>query len=624
MLIGVIGHVDHGKTSLVGALTGMDTDRLTEEKQRGISIALGFAHCLLPDGRRASFIDMPGHERFVRTMIGGAGGIDAVLLCVAADEGVMPQTREHVQVAALLGVRRAVVAVTRADRAPDGVAGAGAGARALLRANGLEAPQPLATVAPEGAGVTGIAAALAALPDRAVESLGWSLLPVDRAFSVAGFGTVVTGTLRHGSLSVGARLEVHPGARPAEVRGLHVHGEPVATAMPGGRVAVNLRHVAAGDVRRGDTLASPGMVRPSRWLDVRVTLLPDAPAPLQGGGEEVRLLWGTSEVATRLRLLDRMELHPGGTAVAQVKPAVPVALAAAERFVLRRASPPLTIGGGVVLDPVSRRQRRDAATAAGLARLNAPPAERATAAVDLAGWRGRTRADLRIVSGLPDAGLPLIAAEVFGDLMVAARAAAEMRAVVLETLLSFHRRHPAQPGLPPARLAALLPQRPPSAVLDGVLAALVAEGVVERSGAVVRRADVDPLSFLPERDRLLVDAMASEVRAGGLRPPDVPALVGGSGARRNALLLLIRRGDIVRTVDRVQKREVLFHREAVARAGRILSRSLSGPFTAGEAGRTLGTTRKYVIPLLEYLDARGITRRDGDHRTVARKEVPAE
>lgn len=625
MLIGVVGHVDHGKTALVGALTGMDTDRLAEEKRRGISIALGFAHRLLPDGRRAAFVDMPGHERFVRTMIGGAGGIDALLLCVAADEGVMPQTREHVQVAALLGVPRAVVAVTRADRAPERCAAVEAAAQALLAEAGIAAAGAVATAVPAGQGIDALAAALAALPELPPEDLGWALLPVDRAFSVAGFGTVVTGTLRHGALHVGDRLALHPGARPAEVRGLHVHGEAVATAAPGGRVAVNLRGVAAGEVARGDTLATPGMLAPSRWLDVRLSLLPDAPAPLDGG-QEVRLLWGTREVAARVRLLDRAALAPGETAVAQLKPAEPVAMAAAERFVLRRASPPLTLGGGVVLDPLARRRRRTAETAAALARLAVPPAERAAAVLARAGVRGRTLEDLRVVTGLPDGGLALTAAERFGGVVLAARAAADLRAAVLEALLAFHRRQPTLPGLAPARLAEMLPERPAAAVLAGVLKGLAADGLVAQDGAVVRRADVDPLAFLPERDRLLVESVAAAVQAGGLTPPDPPTLIAGSRARKNALLLLVRRGDVVRTVDRVQKREIVFHREAVARARRILARSLPGPFTAGEAGRVLGTSRKYTIPLLEHLDATGITRRDGDRRVVVAavgKEVSA-
>ncbi|WP_431271818.1 GTP-binding protein [Dankookia sp. P2] len=334
--IGVMGHVDHGKTALVRALTGTDTDRLPEEKARGISIALGFA--LLRAGEAdIDLIDMPGHERFLRTMVAGAAGIGAALVVVSALEGPRAQTREHLEIAGLLGLRRAVVAVSFCDRAaPDQARMAGEATVALAIQAGLQAPPVLLTAAPAGLGVAPLAAALAELV-RAVPApadLGLAQLSVDRAFALPGIGPVVTGTLRRGRLTVGEEVELHPGGRRARVRSLQAHGKPVAAAPPGRRVAVALRGVEISALSRGMVLASPGAALPGEWLDARLAVLGSAPAPVADGAT-LRLLTGTSEVAARLRLPAGDALSPGQAATVQLRCDPPVVAMAGDGFVLR-------------------------------------------------------------------------------------------------------------------------------------------------------------------------------------------------------------------------------------------------------------------------------------------------
>ena len=354
--VGVIGHVDHGKTALVRALTGQDTDRLPEEKARGISIALGFAHL----DEALDLIDMPGHERFVRTMISGATGIDAVLLVVAANEGVQPQTVEHVEIAGLLGIARAIVAVSKCDLVSREEAElVGAEAMELLGRNGFKPlPSAILTSAVSELGIADLRQALISIAERqhSRPALGPLWLPIDRTFTMAGHGTVVTGTLRGNVLAAGDALELLPKRRKVRVRALQVHGAPVASAAPGQRVAVNLRGIELGDVTRGMALVSPGALERSEWLTLSLRALAGAP-PLKNGAR-LRALFGTQEAEARLRLLDRDVLEPGEAGFAQLRFAESVAIPAGEHVVLRRPSPAATVAGGLVLEPVTRRLKR--------------------------------------------------------------------------------------------------------------------------------------------------------------------------------------------------------------------------------------------------------------------------
>lgn len=622
LAVGIIGHVDHGKTALVGALTGMETDRLAEEKRRGISIALGYAHLSAPGGE-IDLIDMPGHERFVRTMVGGATGIGAVLLVVSAVEGIRAQTVEHVEIAGLLGVGRGIVAVTKCDLVPPERAQAvGQQAAALLAANGIGEAPVIETSALDGSGMAALREALAALMAGAGAPVETGLfhLPIDRAFAVAGFGTIVTGTLQRGRLALGDEVELGPAGLRARVRGLQVHGRPVEACPPGGRVAVNLRGADLAQVARGQVLATPGLVQPAEWLDVGLRLLPDAARPLRTG-QAAKLLLATREVAVRLRLLDRVTLHPGEAAPAQLRCLEPVGVPAREPFVLRTGSPPRTVAGGIVLDPAARRRRRhDRTVLDRLDRLRRlPPRDLAADLVREAGTEGVALDEVARLTGtspawalswLTDAG-----AVQAGDRAVCRTALDQVAERVLEALAAFHRSAPTRPGPMRAELAGLLPPGSSDPVLDAALALLERRGAIQRSGGLLRRTGFRPT--VQAGDGAAVRQMEASLRAAGLCPPEIKDLV--AGGRLAAVQRLVRDGVLVRTLDRVQKRELLFHRDAVRGAARTLSHRFgdaSEGFLLGEAARALGITRKYAVPLLEHLDSIGATRRQGDRRVI--------
>ncbi len=618
LVVGVLGHVDHGKTALVRALTGMETDRLEEERQRGISIVLGFAHFGAGDAV-VDLVDMPGHERFVRTMVSGATGIGAALLAVAANEGVMPQTREHVDIAGLLGLRRAVVAVTKADLvSPAQAAAAGRDAAALLARAGLEASPAVAVSAATGQGIEALRQAIAALGDGAAPpgDDGFPFLPVDRAFSVPGHGTVVTGTLRRGVLAAGDTIEVAPGGLTARIRGLQVHGARVATAVPGQRVAANLRGVDVAQVGRGVALTAAGLLPASAWLSVDVHALDDAP-PLRNG-MVLQLLLGTTEVPVRLRLLDRDELAPGAAAQVQLRCTQPVATPARERFILRTASPALTVAGGMVLDPAAVRLRRS--TPAALGRLAALPGSDARGIVAqcivAVGGAGVPLPDLARLAGVAPGRLADLLPDSALVLPGQAAVAREAFDAVLRRIPALLAAQPAV-GLPRDGLQRLMPGTGP-AVLDAALARLSASGVVQVKGGLVGLPRPDQDASRARTAATLAARLSDTLRRAGLSPPD-PAALAPDLPTRQALDRLVREGAAIRAADRVQKRDVVFHRDAVDAARRVLAPLLAqGPgLRVAEAGAALGISRKYSVPLLEHLDAMHFTRRIGDRRVLA-------
>ena len=628
LLVGVIGHVDHGKTALVRALTGVETDRLKEERARGVSIVPGFA--LLTSGQgEIDLVDLPGHERFVRAMISGATGMRAVLLAVDAHEGIKPQTVEHLEIASLIGVRRGVLALTKADLAtPETVAARAAEIAAAAARAGIEAGPVIATSTVTGDGLPELAAALSALlaetePGR---DDGFPYLPVDRVFSRPGFGTVVTGTLRRGPLAVGDTVEIAPGGRTATVRGLQIHGRAVERAEPGRRTAVALRGIDLDQIARGQALSLPGQLAPSPWLDVAITAaasLSDALA----GGTACRLLFGTTEVEARLRLLDRDALEPGASTRAQLHLGEPVAVPAREPFVLRLDSPSVTVAGGRILDPASRRRRRhDPRVMADLAALAAGgPADAITVRLGQLGAAGAPLIDLARIAGVaPDRARQVLSeggARAIGDRFVGAAAFEALRTGTLAALAHHHRDYPMEHGIALERLSRALAL--PEAVTGAVLRDLAAAGAVAQAAALWRRAEFDPARNESEAARRLEQVF----RRAGLNPPDEAEAIGRDVRRREALTYLVGAGTVIRAVDRVQRRAVLFHREAVDSAkARLIdafptARTAETGFLAREAGATLGISRKFSIPLLEHLDATGFTRRAGDRRIIVALET---
>ncbi|MGH1574459.1 selenocysteine-specific translation elongation factor [Methylobacterium sp. P31] len=630
LLVGVIGHVDHGKTALVRALTGVETDRLKEERARGVSIVPGFA--LLSSGQgEIDLVDLPGHERFVRAMVSGATGMRAVLLAVDAHEGIKPQTVEHLEIARLIGVRRGVLALTKSDLvSPETIAARAAELSAAASRAGIESGSVIPTSTVTGDGIPGLGVALTALLREAEPGIddGFPYLPVDRVFSRAGFGTVVTGTLRRGSLAVGDTVEIAPSGRSAVVRGLQIHGRPVEWAEPGRRTAVALRGIGLDEIARGEALSMPGLLAPSQWLDVAITAAASAEDAL-AGGTACRLLFGTTEVEARLRLLDREALEPGASTQAQLHLAEPMAVPAREPFVLRLDSPAATVAGGRVIDPASRRRRRhDPRVMADLAALAAgQAAEAISVRLGQVGAAGAPLMELaRLAGTAPERVRQMLAqsgAHEIADRFIGAAAFDALRTGTLAALSQHHRDHPMEHGITLERLSRILAL--PEALTGTILRALAASGAVGQIGSLWRRADFDPARNESEAARRLEQIF----RRAGLNPPDEAEAVGRDVRRREALTYLVGAGTVIRAVDRVQRRAVLFHREAVASARTRLAEAFPNArtpetgFLAREAGATLGISRKFSIPLLEHLDATGFTRRAGDRRVIVALEAGA-
>jgi selenocysteine-specific elongation factor len=621
-VVGTAGHVDHGKSALIQALTGTDPDRLAEEKARGLTIDLGFAWTTLPSGREVGFVDVPGHERFVHNMLAGVGGVDCALFVVDASEGWRPQSAEHLAILDLLGIPAGVVALTKVDLVDaatlDRVA-AEVGDR--LKGTTLAGATLVPTAAPSGRGVEALAAALDAALDRLPDppDRGRPRLPVDRVFTMRGSGTVVTGTLSGGSLRADGEVELLPSGRRARVRGLQSHGRPLAEATPARRLAVNLAGVATDQVVRGDVLVLPGRWAATGTADCRLRCLAGAPAPLRGRGAYL-VYAGAAETAARLQPLDATEVHPGTDALVRLHLERPLVLDAFEPVVLRDAGRDETVGGGLVLDPFPPTVVRGTA-----ARVLRTEELEAREAAGRAGLLERVLAERGVV---PLADLPRLAAiapERLPAALAGSAAAATGRtlawdraawdgaaAAVLEAVERQHRTDPSAPGLPvqAARAAARAPGRPAAAGTE-VVEALVARGRLLADGPTLRLPGhgvrLDPAQ---RALRARVEAALDEAGVGLLGEAALAQL----GADRRATALLVRLGVLVPIAP-----GGYLGRPALEEAVATLRRRFPGgrPFAATEAKEALGTTRRTVIPLLEHLDRTGVTVRQGDLRRLA-------
>ena len=633
IVVGTAGHIDHGKSALVRALTGTDPDRLKEEKARGITIDLGFAH--LVDGDTTfAFVDVPGHERFVRNMLAGAGGIDLVLLVIAADESVMPQTREHFAICRLLEVPAGAIVLTKTDIADrDMQELAALESRELVAGSFLEGAPLVAISSKTGEGLDDLRAVLRDLAARAVprNARGRTRLPVDRVFTLKGFGTVVTGTLVSGTLSEGQALSVLPGGLSASARAVQVHGRQQKSAAAGHRVAVNLGGVELADLERGATLCEPGFLEPSTRFDVRVDLLPDA-RPLRHGAR-VRFHQGTIEIMGRIALaaplVDRQtisELRPGSNAYARLRLERPAVVTRGDRFILRAYSPPVTIGGGVILDP--HPPRVAIRTAAGMARFqqldpSAPFDAVLAALIDERGLQGLPRAAVENRAGAsPEAADAAIrrlseagTTTVVGDLLISRRLMDTAGARLVDLLKAHHAAHPLSEGFHREEARAKLMPRAAPAVFDAVLAPLVAAG---------RVASRDRLSLaghtvsLSEEEVRVREALVRVYFDAGLAPPDTAAACAAvrsdAGTGDRIISLLLRQRTLIKLDT------LLFHAERLE----ALKADVRGLKASAAAARLdvamfkerYGVTRKFAIPLLEYLDRERVTRRVGDSRML--------
>lgn len=622
LIIGTAGHIDHGKSALVKALTGTDPDRLKEEKERGITIDLGFAHLDLGGGLSASFVDVPGHERFVRNMLAGAHGVDAVMLVVAADESVMPQTREHFHICRLLGIPRGVMVLAKCDLADEEMkALAQIEMRELVSGSFLEGAEIVPVSARTGEGLDDLRSALVRMAGETKERPhdGLLRLPVDRSFTLRGFGTVVTGTLVSGSLGVGEEVEILPVKRTVRIRGIQIHGQAVDRAVAGHRTAVNLVGVEVAEVSRGDVLAKPGTLRPTSLIDVVVSLLPGQ-RPLEDQ-TRVRVHVASDEVMARVRVLGAEQIEPGRRGFAQLRLERRAVAGRGDRLILRSYSPLTTIGGAQVVDPVPpRRRRRDVENLAALA--EEPLARAALRLIDTTAADGISVSALAARLTLPANHLAALLAgepEVVllgreGSAFLSRRTVDMLAAAALALLQRFHTDNPLRVSMPREELRRRLFSRSPEGAFEEVLGRLEAGGKirVQADGLAVRGHEVRLTGREADARHLLLDA----ARAAGLPGIELPRLAESSGQERSLLegvsRLLLTEG----LLDRVG--EAVVHHEALdALKAEVRRRWPAGSHVdVGGFKEMTGLSRKFVIPLLEYLDRERVTRRSGNDRVV--------
>ena len=627
VILGTAGHIDHGKTALVRALTGVDTDRLKEEKERGITIELGFAELAIGGRRRFGVVDVPGHEAFVRAMVAGAAGMDVVLLVVAADEGVMPQTREHLAIVELLDVPELVVAVTKCDVVdPEWLDLVDADVTQLLAGSRYARAPLVHTSAVAGTGLEDLVGALAEAADRVSSSPVDDLvrLPLDRVFTIQGTGTVATGTLWSGRLSVGDRVRILPQELEARVRGLQVHDHDVQSASAGERTAVALAGEGADRalVARGAVLVTSAAWAPSWMITARARLLGDSSWML-AHNQRVHVHHGTAEVLARCALLEDDDIAPGERGWVQLRLEQPLAVRARDRLVIRAYSPVSTIGGGEVAEAAPpKRNRLDDGTRSALGRiLDGTVAEAVEAHLELQGWQGRESGQLAIHVGAPPDAVEEAVREAEGRgsfrtprALYAASVRREGEARILAAVEAGHAEDPLRPAVPLAAVRSALPRWAPPDLADALVAGLVAGGRLEAEEGGVRLAGHRPT--LSDDQRTASERLLGLIVGGGLGAPAVEELPEELGTRAD-LWSLLRRLESEGRVRPIAEGVYLSTQELDDAAARIRE-ALAGRRGLGPADfrETLPVSRKRLIPLLNYFDGLGVTVRAGDARDV--------
>ncbi|MCA9877881.1 MAG: selenocysteine-specific translation elongation factor [Thermomicrobiales bacterium] len=627
-VVGTAGHVDHGKSTLVHALTGIDPDRLAEEKARAMTIDLGFAWLTLPGGHAVSLVDVPGHERFIKNMLAGVGGIDTALLVIAADEGPMPQTTEHLAILDLLGISAGVIALSKADTVDtDWLEYVAEDVRERVRGTTFHEAPVVPVSALTGEGLPELVLAL----ERSLEGTTGrtaqtgARLPIDRVFTVAGFGAVVTGTLSGSPLRVGDEVRLYPESRLLRIRGLQSHQQPVTHAQPGSRVAVNLSGVSAQELRRGQVLAQPGLMTPTQRVDVRLDLLPSSPIALKQNAE-LDFFTGATEVAARVTLLDREVLEPGESALVQLRLGAPVAVLKRDRFIVRRASPSETIGGGGVIDANPARHRRFRPETIRLLETLASGAPEEVLLQALALAPLPTHALAAGVAGL-DSGQAAAAAATLqtqGQAVVLPGARARDSLLVghsfwehwlarLESAVAaFHREQPFRPGMPRevARRQLAVAQ---AREFDTLVAAADGQGLVTDDGATLRLPDFHPTLDPARRQR--ADHWLTSMKA----TPHTPPSPAEFDVDAETLAVLAHNGEVVRAGEAVVFRADTWD---VLVAETLAFIDEHGTITMAQFRDHFGASRKYAQAALDHMDRLKITRRSGDDRVRATPRTP--
>jgi selenocysteine-specific elongation factor len=629
IIMGTAGHIDHGKTTLIKALSGIDCDRLKDEKKRGITIELGFAFLDLPDGQRVGIIDVPGHEKFVKNMVAGAAGIDFVLLTVAADEGIMPQTREHLEICTLLGISEGVVALTKVDTVdPELLELAQEDVQDYLADTFLAQAPIIPVSAHTGQGIPELTTTLQDLAAKSNQTLSSEIfrLPIDRVFTMRGHGTVVTGTLIDGRISVGDSIAVYPQGLKTKVRGLQVHGETVETADAGQRTAMNLAGLDVENLQLGECLAKPGTLFPSTLWDVELTLLSTAPKALKHR-REIHFHHGTQETLARVYLLDRDQLEPGESCPAQVRFPHPMVGVFNDRFVIRAFSPLRTIAGGKVLSPMGIKVRRRSQDLESLQALHSDDRSQVLLThLHRSGSAGLTLPELHVLTAMPSKKLERTLQDLASKQHVFLFDREEQRYVsrhIIDTLQSglmehvqeFHRKNPMKAGVSRGMLSTGWGRGLPPKLLHFLLERCLKQKSLVSEKEVLRLPE-HSISLASDQSRLKEDLLRTYKDA-GIQPPNLNTVLDQlKVAKKDALEvmgLLIEEGEIVKISD-----SLYFSTQAVAEVRKLVEQHFAAheSLSPTDFKELTGLSRKFSIPLLEYLDKQKITMRVGDVRKL--------
>lgn len=631
IIIGTAGHIDHGKTTLVKALTNIDTDRLKEEKQRGISIELGFAPFSLPGGQKAAIVDVPGHERFIKHMLAGAFGIDMVIFTIAADEGVMPQTREHMDIIELLGVDTGVIALTKRDMVDEEwLMMMEEEIREYARTTILKDAPIVSVSAVTGEGIPDLLQQIEQLAAGVQEkpAFGKARLPIDRVFTISGFGTVVTGTLWSGQIKVGDILELMPVQRPVKVRTLQMHNEKVSTAFAGQRVAVNLQGIEVGDIKRGYLLSTPGYMAPSHRIDARLRLLGSSPRTLKNWNR-VRFHVGTDETMGRILLLDRDELLPGDEAFVQIAMEKAVVCYKNDRFVIRYYSPVATIGGGVIIEPVAPRQKRFnekvldemAMKEEGtlydvvLHELEATPLQ----IIDVTTLAKKTSSTEEIIKEeleqlVEDEKIVDISGQRNGYL--SSYGLDMINEQIKSTLIKYHQAYPLRPGYPREDIRSRLFKSINPKEFNRIIKYQVEQNKIAVNNNFLLLPGYTPSPG--EREQVIIDRIIVDMNKQPFNPPSVEELKSITGIAEvefnEIFSYLLEQGLFVKVYE-----SMYFTTGAVEEGKKILGEYFTREkeLSLATARDLFNTSRKYALPLVEYYDRIHFTRRVGDLRIKA-------
>ncbi len=630
IILGTAGHIDHGKTSLIKAVTGIDTDRLKEEKLRGITIELGFASMDLPSGQHLGIVDVPGHEKFIKHMVAGATGIDIVAMVIAADEGVMPQTREHMEICSLLGIKHGFVVLTKTDMVDeewlelvqDDV-------KEFFKGTFLENSPIIPVSSVTGSGIPEFIKTLdelsALIPTRT--STGLFRLPVDRVFSMKGFGTVITGTLISGSIHIGDTVMIYPSGITSKVRGIQVHNQSLNVAEAGMRTAINFQGLEKSSVTRGEVLSTPNGLRPSFMIDVLVHYL-ESNNKSAKNRTRIRFHTGTSEVLGILILLEKDELLPGETALAQIRLDSPVAVVKDDRFVIRSYSPIRTIGGGHILNPIPQKHKRFKPDVIKLLKaiVDNIPEEIISSHADSSGYAGVSFADLKIMTNLPEKQLDnsiqgllskktILCFDRENRIYIHNNGIEKLEKKTLDYLSNYHKSNPLKAGMPKEELKSKFPFALGTKLFNLILNRMIKDKVIVQEENTVHLSS-HTVSLKVDQADIRTKIVNAYLKS-GLTPPYFKELSKSldvdSKQAKDVLILLVDEGLLLKV-----KEDLYFHAEAVNELKKRMIDYLKSneEMTTPQFKEMASVSRKYLIPLIEYFDSTNVTLRVGDSRKL--------